>query len=136
MPMGSHGFLVPCAGCGRQFDSKGLRCCSADCERQYRERKDNAGIMAEVGMEPVSVKRKCENPGCGRPIPKWRNGKRVSSATRFCSKSCANKASKARTARITDLGAAGEKEAHSTGLPVAAQKSGPPPAEPARARGV
>ena len=27
-----------CAGCGEQFDRKGLRCCSADCERKYSER--------------------------------------------------------------------------------------------------
>jgi hypothetical protein len=77
MRMGSHGLLIECAGCGRQFDSRGLRCCSTGCERQYRERKDNAAVMAEVGMDLAVTKRKCENLECGRPIPKWRNGKRV-----------------------------------------------------------
>jgi hypothetical protein len=95
MPMGPHGFIIACAGCGKNFDSKGLRCCSADCERQYRERKDNAAVMAEVGMEPASTKRKCENPGCGKSIPKWRNGKRVSKSTRFCSQACQRKCWKA-----------------------------------------
>jgi hypothetical protein len=57
--------------------------------------QENLRVMAEAGIEP-EAKRKCEAEGCGRPIPKWRNGKRVSSATRFCSKSCADKASRLR----------------------------------------
>jgi hypothetical protein len=88
--MGQHGFLINCASCGRQFDSKGLR------GRQYRERKDNAAIMAEVGME-AAVKRKCEE--CGGPIPNWRNGRRVSKATRFCSPACQRRQS-ARTVNL------------------------------------
>jgi hypothetical protein len=66
LPTGPHGFLIDCAGCGRRFDSKGLRCCSPECERRYRERQDNAAVMAEVGME-AAAKRKCEE--CGGPIP-------------------------------------------------------------------
>jgi hypothetical protein len=32
--LGSNGFLFQCGGCGKTFDSKGLRCCSAQCEAQ------------------------------------------------------------------------------------------------------
>jgi hypothetical protein len=39
--------------------------------------------MAEVGMEP-KAKRKCSVPDCDNPIPKWRNGRRVSKRARFC----------------------------------------------------
>jgi hypothetical protein len=38
-------------GCGRQFASKGLRCCIVACERQLHERNANTAILAEVGME-------------------------------------------------------------------------------------
>jgi hypothetical protein len=42
------------------------------------------------------------NPGCGRSIPNWRNGKRVSSKTRFCSPACKKKCWRAGTAGIAD----------------------------------
>ena len=45
-----HGFLVNCAGCRKQFDSKGLRCCSIECERRYREREQ---LDAESGRRPL-----------------------------------------------------------------------------------
>jgi hypothetical protein len=95
--MGPHGFFIDCASCGKRFDSKGPRCCSIECERRYRERKDNAAIMAEVGME-AAAKRRCE--ACGGPIPNWRNGRRVSKATRFCSPAC----QKRQSARNSNLG--------------------------------
>jgi hypothetical protein len=91
MKMGAHGFLIDCAGCGKQFDSKGLRCCSPDCEHRYRERADNLATMAEVGMEPAT-KHLCAS--CSSAIPKWRNGRKVSSATRFCSSKCQKRARK------------------------------------------
>jgi hypothetical protein len=94
--MGQHGFLINCASCSKKFDSKGLRCCSIECERRCREREGNAAVMAEVGME-AAAKRPCE--ACGGPIPNWRNGRRVSKATRFCSPACRRRQS----ARITDL---------------------------------
>jgi hypothetical protein len=34
----SGGFTIRCASCRREFESKGLRCCSPECERGYRER--------------------------------------------------------------------------------------------------
>ena len=92
MQMGKHGFLINCAQCGREFDSKGLRCCSRDCEQSYRERQDNLAVMAEVGMEPPA-KRHCANPVCGQAIPKWRNGRRVRSDQRFCSPKCRSRCS-------------------------------------------
>jgi len=88
MRMGKHGFLINCANCGQEFDNKGLRCCTTDCERSYRERQDNLAIMAEVGMEPTA-KRRCRT--CGARIPKWRKGRKASSAMRFCSRKCARR---------------------------------------------
>jgi hypothetical protein len=38
--------------------------------------------MTQAGIEPPA-KHTCEE--CGGPIPRWRDGRRVSSATRFCS---------------------------------------------------
>ena len=83
------GFMILCANCQKEFESKGLRCCSAECERRYCEKKDNLAVMAKIGIEP-SAKRTCAS--CGAVIPKWSKGRRVSSAKRFCSNSCAQKA--------------------------------------------
>jgi hypothetical protein len=80
----SSGFKIACAGCSREFESLGLRCCSDACERRYRERQANLELMAEVGAEP-SKKYHCAAPGCAATIPKWRNGRKVSSSTRFSS---------------------------------------------------
>jgi hypothetical protein len=85
---GSRGFYVKCAGCQKDFESKGLRCCSSDCERSARERETNAEVLAEVGME-VAAKRICEREGCGGTIPKWRKGRLVASNVRFCCSRCA-----------------------------------------------
>jgi hypothetical protein len=89
LPKGPQGFYINCLGCDRRFDSKGLRCCSPECERKYREREQARAVMAEIDMD-APVKRQCE--GCGSPIPKWRKGRKVSSATRFCSGKCGRKA--------------------------------------------
>jgi hypothetical protein len=97
---GTHGWIIECFGCGRDFDSKGLRCCSAMCERAYRKREENKAIVSEVGMELPS-KRKCAE--CGGDIPNWRKAKagrnkgkavKVSSKTRFCSDRCSANARK------------------------------------------
>jgi len=92
MKMGTRGFLINCAHCSQEFDSKGLRCCSRDCEQSYRERQDNLAVMAEVGIE-LTAKRECHT--CGARIPKWRKGRRVSSKTRFCSPKCSQKTRRA-----------------------------------------
>jgi hypothetical protein len=94
-PLGQTGATIVCGGCGKPFVSKGLRCHSPDCERRYREREDNQSAMAEVGMELVVTKRVCERPGCGRPIPNWRKGRRVSKSVRYCSTGCQQKHRKA-----------------------------------------
>jgi hypothetical protein len=85
LPIGPTGFLINCLGCGKRFDSRGLRCCSIECERRYRERAENIAAMAEVDMDKPA-KRKCEH--CDGDIPNWRNGRKVSTAARFCSQKC------------------------------------------------
>jgi hypothetical protein len=91
LPVSGDGCLIPCAGCHKQFSSRGLRCCSTDCERQYRERLDIEATLQEVGAE-ISPKRTCET--CGATIPRWKNGRAVSKTTRFCSAKCSRKARK------------------------------------------
>jgi endogenous inhibitor of DNA gyrase (YacG/DUF329 family) len=86
LPKSKQGFLIPCRGCGKQFDSKGLRCCSTECERIYRERQERLAGM----LEAPAPKRKCLE--CGGNIPRWRNGRQVSAATKFCSNRCGQKA--------------------------------------------
>jgi endogenous inhibitor of DNA gyrase (YacG/DUF329 family) len=98
---GSSGFVIACLGCDREFDSTGLRCCSTDCERRYLKRCENEQLMASVGMERP-VKRKCEAPGCGRDIPNWRNGRRVSKATKFCSTRCKQAAYAKKATQVGD----------------------------------
>jgi hypothetical protein len=88
MRAGSRGFLIECPGCGKQFDSSGLRFCSTDCRHRHRERAENAQLMAEVGIDQP-IKRKCAS--CGGPLQVWRKGRRVSAATRFCSPRCRRK---------------------------------------------
>jgi hypothetical protein len=91
MKRSGDGYTIKCAGCSKEFVSRGLRCCSTDCERRYCERQRNLETMAELGIEPAA-KRVCAGPGCSAVIPKWRKGRRVSSATRFCSPKCAQRA--------------------------------------------
>jgi len=85
------GWSMTCAGCSHEFESTGLRCCSNECEQTHRQRRENAALMAEVGME-VPSKSKCVE--CGRDIPSWRNGRRVPKGTRFCSRACGQKAAR------------------------------------------
>jgi hypothetical protein len=98
-----NGFKVACAGCQREFESLGQRCCSDKCERRYREREANIALMAEVGVEP-STKRRCAAPGCATIIPKLRKGRKVSSSTRFCSPARGHKRSSARFQILTSVG--------------------------------
>jgi hypothetical protein len=91
LPMGKHGFLIDCAHCGREFDSKGLRCCSVECERGLKAKREATTIMAEVEMEPPA-KRMCEAPGCSHHIPRWKNGRQVSAKVRYCSPGCRKRA--------------------------------------------
>jgi hypothetical protein len=88
---GSSGWIIECVGCGKEFDSKGLRCCSLECERKHLRQRENESIMAEVGMDKP-VKRKCQE--CGGDIPNWVKGKRVSKRRQFCSAKCQQRAAK------------------------------------------
>lgn len=99
LPVDQDGFDIPCAACGTVFPSKGLRCCSTECERRYREQQDNRAVLTEVGQQPAP-KRQCAE--CGATIPTWRNGRRVRSGTQFCSKACSKAAE--RRARVADNG--------------------------------
>ena len=87
LPMrpGPDGFLIACAHCRKEFNSRGLRCCSTECERAHFERQDNLMVLAAVGIEPAT-KQKCEH--CEAPIPAWRKGRRVSGKVKFCSRKC------------------------------------------------
>jgi hypothetical protein len=84
MPIGPTGFLIECASCRKRFDSRGLRCCSTECERKLGRKQE---LEADLKNDPFrAVKRKCEM--CGSDLPNWRKGRRVSSTTRFCSDRC------------------------------------------------
>ena len=89
---GSSGWVIECFGCGAEFDSKGSRCCSAECERRYRERRENEQLMAEAGIDKP-LKRRCAK--CGGNITTWRNGRRVQERVRFCSQKCQRRHAKA-----------------------------------------
>jgi predicted nucleic acid-binding Zn ribbon protein len=84
------GFLIPCAQCKREFISKGLRCCSTECGRKLRERKEIAATIAGGEMESPTTRRKCEK--CGGNISRWTGTgtkKRATpNSTRFCSRKC------------------------------------------------
>jgi hypothetical protein len=100
LPMRGDGFVITCHGCNREFVSKGLRCCSADCERKFKERQDIAATLAEIGEE-APARPKCEV--CGANIPRWRNGRAVKKGTRFCSPKCSQKARRQSGASSPDL---------------------------------
>ena len=91
MKRGSKGFYIACAHCRKEFESLGLRCCSAECERAHREREENLVIMAQAGIE-LTAKRKCEGPACNAIISKWHKGRKVSRNKRFCSPRCQQRA--------------------------------------------
>ena len=63
MRAGKEGFYINCAHCNKEFESKGLRCCSKECEKAYRERQDNLATLAEAGIE-AAPKKRCAAPGC------------------------------------------------------------------------
>jgi hypothetical protein len=63
-------------------------------KRAYNERQTNLAAMTEAGIEPAT-KRRCAAPGCEATIPKWKNGRRVSSKVTFCSPKCRQRAKRA-----------------------------------------
>jgi len=93
---GSTGWVIECFNCGKEFDScEGFRCCRSECERRCRNRSENHELMSKVGMDGP-IKSKCHE--CGGNIPNWRNGRRVSKATRFCSDRCSRASKKTKKA--------------------------------------
>jgi hypothetical protein len=95
MRQGRHGCFIDCLQCKREFESKGLRCCSIECERAYRQRRESVAALAEIG-EALPEKRKCEC--CGGPIPNWIGTgvkrKRTPKSRRYCSGRCQRQANK------------------------------------------
>jgi hypothetical protein len=93
VPTLRDGVTMDCYGCHKPFRSRGLRCCSQDCERAYLAHKDIAATMAEAGMEP-SLKRKCIT--CGGNIPRYCGAgkkRRLTKVTKqTCSPRCQQKA--------------------------------------------
>jgi hypothetical protein len=96
LPSRGDGGLIDCRSCKKPFVSKGLHCCSPECERQSRERQDIAATMAEVGMESTGyVYRKCQHCSGGN-IPRYTGAgkaqKLTKSSAKFCSPKCSEKA--------------------------------------------
>jgi len=61
-----------------------------ECERKLSRKQE---LDVELEADPFRVaKRKCAD--CGADIPNWRNGRRVSAATRFCSDRCRKSAAR------------------------------------------
>jgi hypothetical protein len=110
MQRSAAGYMIRCAGCGKDFEGKGLRWCSVDCEHRYKERQENLALMAKVGVEPTP-KKLCANPECRARIPTWRKGRKVSSSTRFCSPKCQQKARRQSSAEKAVLNAETAKKA-------------------------
>jgi hypothetical protein len=48
LPQSSDRFRIECKGCRKPFVSRGLRCCSPECEPSYREKLDIKTTMAEA----------------------------------------------------------------------------------------
>jgi hypothetical protein len=103
LPIGPHGFLIACKGCGKTFDSKGWYCCSPECQRRYRDKQELDAELKDDSFR--AVKRKCIE--CGGDIPNWRKGRRVSKATKFCGPKCQRKTAK------NEVRASGEVQADS-----------------------
>jgi len=94
LPLGTSGFRVACKNCDKVFDSRGLRCCSADCEREYRRKLE---LETELQRQTFrAVKPRCLE--CDRPMKLWRDGRRVSRRRLFCSDRCRKR--RARNAQV------------------------------------
>jgi hypothetical protein len=95
MRMGRHGFFIDCLHCRKEFESKGLRCCSTECERAYTGRAKTVATLAEIG-EVLAEKRACAI--CGGPMSRYvGTGKhrRLANKTKTtCSNRCRAKARK------------------------------------------
>src|SRR5262249_25024591 len=75
------GWRSDCAGCGKRFESFGLRYCKPECRRLGQERLEARKLMVEVGM---SIDKRRSGQRCGKPIPRWRNGRAVRKDAKTC----------------------------------------------------
>jgi hypothetical protein len=75
------GWRINCPGCGKSFESFGLRYCKPECRRAERERTEAKQLIEEAGIS-IDKRRPCQR--CGKPIPRWRNGKAVRKDAKFC----------------------------------------------------
>ena len=74
LPIHGNGCSTTCANCQRVFVSKGLRCCSPECEKRYRERLEIGATMAEAGME-AAPQRRCGVRCSHSPLDEgWQSG--------------------------------------------------------------
>jgi hypothetical protein len=81
MSKSDTGCRIPCFDCGTTFSSKGLRCCSPGCEREFSRDFPNATAFT-AGPRPTNSETAiCARPSCRKPFP--RSGRR-----RYCSDAC------------------------------------------------
>jgi hypothetical protein len=99
------GFRIDCRACTKEFDSAGWAVCPSCRAKPAAERP----IPSKVG-------RPCARPGCPHKIPRWRNGRQVSKATRFCSDKCARAAKM--TGGLSNIGPPGLRRPNDKKVPV------------------
>jgi predicted nucleic acid-binding Zn ribbon protein len=92
LEQGPRGAYILCAGCGQKFESLGWSYCSKTCRDKLRRRESIAAAKGPI--EAGDTRRTCEAPGCGQRIPRWRKGRAVSAATKYCSSKCGQRARK------------------------------------------
>jgi hypothetical protein len=110
---GDPGYLVAtparrieCRACQREFESRGWAYCPT-CK----------ALAADKRRVPSKTGRPCECPGCTHRIPKWRNGRQVSKAARFCSARCARRA-REMAPGLSDIGPPGFVTPNAKEVPV------------------
>src|SRR5262249_1674392 len=57
------------------------RYCKPECRRLSQERLEARALMAEAGMS-IDKRQPCQR--CGKPIPRWRNGRAVRKDAKTC----------------------------------------------------
>ena len=85
------GFALDCAFCKHEFSSKGLRCCSPECETKLRDRQRSEAELASLGLTADQSDFKTRRRPClvcGSLIPLFRKGRAVSKSAKFCSPRC------------------------------------------------
>ena len=80
LPKGPNGFIISCSNCGRRFDSKGLRCCSQQCEKEF-QKQDGERKRRNNVVSPFSRAHRCVR--CNEPLRvQLRGRKRKTCSTR------------------------------------------------------